>query len=428
MVHGVRIADGQAKWYRNRYVRSDRVAQQAGRAGRGRAGRQRRLRREHPRHPARGQHPGAGRGRLAAVRADRGARHGRPHATSTGHCAWGTCRPATPPTRTRIPRPASCTPCPTTGCAATGWTTRCAAPTDGSGGPSPIKVGGSPMMHDFALTENYVVIYDLPVVFDKPMATRGRCRAALRIPARLMMSAIIGRNPLPDPVIARIARGAAEGDIGTLPYSWDPDYPARLGLLPREGGSDDVRWFEIDPCFVFHTLNAYEDGDTVVVDVVTHPRMFATVLNGPDEGPVDDGAVHHRPRRRQGARGRLRRPLAGVPAHRRAADRTAPPVRLLRRLRGREAPATPCSATTSPPVPPTYETSVPAARRASSASSRHEGATDGGRRGADGLRLRPRPRHERPRVLDAETLEDVAAVHLPARVPAGFHGSWNPSG
>jgi len=30
MVHGVRIADGQAKWYRNRYVRSDRVAQALG--------------------------------------------------------------------------------------------------------------------------------------------------------------------------------------------------------------------------------------------------------------------------------------------------------------------------------------------------------------------------------------------------------------
>jgi carotenoid cleavage dioxygenase len=30
-------------------------------------------------------------------------------------------------------------------------------------------------------------------------------------------------------------------------------------------------------------------------------------------------------------------------------------------------------------------------------------------------------------MLDAETLEDVATVHLPARVPAGFHGSWNPT-
>ena len=37
----------------------------------------------------------------------------------------------------------------------------------------PVQVGGSPMMHDFALTENYVVLYDLPVVFDKQRALAG---------------------------------------------------------------------------------------------------------------------------------------------------------------------------------------------------------------------------------------------------------------
>ena len=31
------------------------------------------------------------------------------------------------------------------------------------------------------------------------------------------------------------------------------------------------------------------------------------------------------------------------------------------------------------------------------------------------------------RVLDAQTLDDVAAVHLPGRVPAGFHGNWAPA-
>jgi carotenoid cleavage dioxygenase len=29
-------------------------------------------------------------------------------------------------------------------------------------------------------------------------------------------------------------------------------------------------------------------------------------------------------------------------------------------------------------------------------------------------------------LLDAQTLEDVAAVHLPGRVPTGFHGNWAP--
>ena len=42
--------------------------------------------------------------------------------------------------------------------------------------------------------------------------------------------------------------------------------------------------------------------------------------------------------------------------------------------------------------------------------------------------------HDRPTglsdlvILDAETLDDVAAVHLPGRVPAGFHGNWAPAG
>ena len=58
--------------------------------------------------------------------------------------------------------------------------------------------------------------------------------------------------------------------------------------MPLDGDPDDVRWFDAPSCYVFHTLNAYDDvptmGDRVVVDVVRHPRMFATVTNGPDEG------------------------------------------------------------------------------------------------------------------------------------------------
>ena len=42
---------------------------------------------------------------------------------------------------------------------------------------------------------------------------------------------------------------------------------------------------EVEPCFVFHFLNSYEDADgRVVLDVVRHPRMFATDLLGPNEG------------------------------------------------------------------------------------------------------------------------------------------------
>jgi carotenoid cleavage dioxygenase len=30
-------------------------------------------------------------------------------------------------------------------------------------------------------------------------------------------------------------------------------------------------------------------------------------------------------------------------------------------------------------------------------------------------------------LLDAQTLESVATVHLPQRVPMGFHGNWTPA-
>ena len=50
--------------------------------------------------------------------------------------------------------------------------------------------------------------------------------------------------------------------------------PARLGLLPRAATSDEVQWIEIDPCFVYHPLNAYDDGGRIIFDVVRHERSF----------------------------------------------------------------------------------------------------------------------------------------------------------
>ena len=69
-----------------------------------------------------------------------------------------------------------------------------------------------------------------------------------------------------------------------FPYRWDPDYQPRVGLLERDGSADDVSWFDVEPCYVFHPMNAYDDDGTVVLDVVRHPRMFDTHRLGPDEG------------------------------------------------------------------------------------------------------------------------------------------------
>ena len=46
-------------------------------------------------------------------------------------------------------------------------------------------------------------------------------------------------------------------------YRWAPERQARVGVMPREGTAADIRWFEVQPCYVFHPLNAYDDGDRV---------------------------------------------------------------------------------------------------------------------------------------------------------------------
>ncbi len=109
----------------------------------------------------------------------------------------------------------------------------------------PIEVKGSPMMHDCSLTQQNLVVYDLPVTFDLD---------------------------------------AALGGV-RFPYAWNDSYGARVGVMPRSGGDADTRWFEVDPCYVFHPLNAYDDGDRVVLDVVRHPRMFDHDRLGPNDGP-----------------------------------------------------------------------------------------------------------------------------------------------
>src|SRR5205823_4454961 len=73
-----------------------------------------------------------------------------------------------------------------------------------------------------------------------------------------------------------------------LPYNWNPNYPARVGVLPRDGSAADVRWFDVEPCYVYHAVNAYEDGDSIVLDLVRHDRTFDTDLTGPEGVPTLD--------------------------------------------------------------------------------------------------------------------------------------------
>lgn len=105
-----------------------------------------------------------------------------------------------------------------------------------------LDVNGPVMVHDMGLTESSVVVLDLPVLFDMELV----------------------------------------GKVG-LPYRWFDDYQARVGIMPRHGAGQDTRWIDIDSCYVFHPLNAYDDGDEVVIDVVTYERMFERDLDGPTD-------------------------------------------------------------------------------------------------------------------------------------------------
>jgi carotenoid cleavage oxygenase len=104
-----------------------------------------------------------------------------------------------------------------------------------------IDLPGSVMVHDFGVTATRVVWLDLPVVFDLELA---------------------GRQP--------------------FPFTWRPEHGARVGVMPRSGGNADVTWIDLEPCYVYHVLNAYDAADsTVMVDVVRYPDMFATEVYGP---------------------------------------------------------------------------------------------------------------------------------------------------
>jgi carotenoid cleavage dioxygenase len=72
-----------------------------------------------------------------------------------------------------------------------------------------------------------------------------------------------------------------------FPYRWDDERSARVGLLPRSGTADEVVWCEVDPCWLFHVANSFEtDENTVVIDAAVYETMFAHGPDGPNGQPI----------------------------------------------------------------------------------------------------------------------------------------------
>jgi carotenoid cleavage dioxygenase-like enzyme len=54
-------------------------------------------------------------------------------------------------------------------------------------------------------------------------------------------------------------------------------------VQPRSARTDETRWLEIAPCYVYHVLNAYDDGAQIVMDVIRYDRTFDRDRRGPIE-------------------------------------------------------------------------------------------------------------------------------------------------
>jgi carotenoid cleavage dioxygenase len=72
---------------------------------------------------------------------------------------------------------------------------------------------------------------------------------------------------------------------GKPPYAWDPRKGSYVGLMKRGGKARDIVWFRSDPCFVFHVMNAWEDGDRIIANVMQSEE--APLFPHPDGSPPD---------------------------------------------------------------------------------------------------------------------------------------------
>jgi len=249
-----------------------------------------------------------------------------------------------------------------------------------------IDVPGPTMIHDFAITDRHVVFLDLPVVFNFETAMQGG-----------------------------------------FPYEWSDDYGARLGIMPRCGRNADARWFDIQPCYVFHPFNAFERDGQIVIDVARYaelwrggPHTFSTASahrwtidpahNRVTEQPLDERAIEF-PRvddRRAGAAHRFGYAVAN---HTGLSEDAQELVKYDFERGTCETHGFPSGCA------PGEGVFVAAGDRA----GEDEGYVlsyvyDANRNGSDLV------------ILDANefTRRPVATIRLPQRVPFGFHGNWVP--
>jgi carotenoid cleavage dioxygenase len=96
----------------------------------------------------------------------------------------------------------------------------------------PVDIPRPVVMHEFAVTDQHVVFFDSPAVINPAAAATG----------------------------APMVR-------------WEPEHGTRIGVMSRDGEHDRVRWFPVENRYAMHFVNAYTDGDAIVVDYVHRPTF-----------------------------------------------------------------------------------------------------------------------------------------------------------
>ncbi|MDX1736406.1 MAG: carotenoid oxygenase family protein, partial [Halioglobus sp.] len=96
------------------------------------------------------------------------------------------------------------------------------------------------MVHDFVVTENYIIFPVMPITGDLARAMEGK-----------------------------------------PPFAWEPEVPTMVGVMPRKGTPEDITWFEGDACYVFHFMNGRDAGGVIT--------MEACHFDSPPLFPMKDG-------------------------------------------------------------------------------------------------------------------------------------------
>ncbi|MCW2983960.1 MAG: carotenoid oxygenase family protein [Conexibacter sp.] len=110
-------------------------------------------------------------------------------------------------------------------------------------------------------------------IYARRSATESRTLAtmAVREPSYMHSFALTPRYALllENPLVVNPLKLAVGGKAFIHNYKWKPELGVRIHAFDRSTGALHRTW-TADPFFVFHTINAFEDGDDVVIDLCAH--------------------------------------------------------------------------------------------------------------------------------------------------------------